>query len=573
MKKAWGFFIIFFVSVFFFVNLSAFAQPRTGDTAGGIRKQDEVIEKARELERKIEEEKVEPAEVVPEEITEEDVGPKVLIRKITVEGVILLPEKDIEKITSRYEGKELSLKGMQKIADLITDEYRKKGYATSRAYLPPQTIRDGILIIRVVEGTLGKLDIRGNRYFTTPLLEKKIGLKPAQPFDFVELQNSLTRINEHPDRDVKATLVPGKEPGTTDVILEVDDVYPFHIGFEYDNFGSRYIEKDRFSFIIRDNNFLGLDDMLYLEFQRSQSQYYKLAMLRYILPLNNTTEAGLYFIHDKLKLGREFDILQAEGKSVIGGLFFSKVLVNEQDLDIILNLGYDYKDIKNYLLGMESSEDRLRIVKAGLEIDVSDKRGRTLITPEFDAGIPRMFGGLASKESTESSRQGAGGKFYISKLNLFRLQPGPFSSSILWKNQLQFTNYKLVASEQFQIGGPYTVRGYPPVEFTGDRGVYTSFEWSFPPYGISKNIKVPFTDDFFYDAFRTVLFYDWGTARLNGDAMAGQPKHRTLKGCGFGFRLTLTNNLTARIEIGYPLSGKPSDGDNVHQWIEFTKMF
>ena len=73
--------------------------------------------------------------------------------------VTLVPETVILGITSQYEGKESSLRGMQKIADLITDEYRAKGYATSRAYIPPQTMKDGVLVIRVVEGRLGSLTL------------------------------------------------------------------------------------------------------------------------------------------------------------------------------------------------------------------------------------------------------------------------------------------------------------------------------------------------------------------------------------------------------------------------------
>jgi hemolysin activation/secretion protein len=81
---------------------------------------------------------------------------------------------------------------MQKIADEITDLYRKYGRSTSRAYLPPQTIKDGVLIIKVIEGKVGKIDIKGNRYFKTSRLERKVKLKPGEPFDYSRLQDSLT---------------------------------------------------------------------------------------------------------------------------------------------------------------------------------------------------------------------------------------------------------------------------------------------------------------------------------------------------------------------------------------------
>jgi len=65
--------------------------------------------------------------------------------------VTLLSDEDLKKIVSQYEGKELYLSEMQKVTELITDAYKKKGYETSEAHLPAQTIQDNILTIKVIE--------------------------------------------------------------------------------------------------------------------------------------------------------------------------------------------------------------------------------------------------------------------------------------------------------------------------------------------------------------------------------------------------------------------------------------
>ncbi len=462
---------------------------------------------------------------------------------------------------------------MQKVADLITDQYRKKGYVTSRAYIPPQNIKKGILIIRVVEGSLGNLEIKGNRYFKTSLLKRKLNLKQDRAFDYSALQKSLTNINEHPDRTAKATLVPGKEPGTTDVVLVVEDNFPFHIGFEFDNYGSRYIEKDRYTVFLEHNNLLGFDDKLFLQMQKSEYDYYELETGRYTLPINNTTDIGIYGFSSDTSLGREFENI-SKGKAYVYGLFFNKALIVEPDIDLRLNLGFDYKDIKNYILESltAGSHDELSVFKGGFDLDLFDKWGRTILTSELDIGVPDFLGSMDAKD-TRASRTGSGGKFVKGVFNLFRLQPGPFSSYILWKNQAQFSNYNLVASEQFQIGGPTSVRGYPVAEFSGDKGYYTSLEWSFPSYFVPKKIKVPFTGDTLRDALHPVLFYDWAMISNKQLSYVGDKKNRTLKSAGFGFRLNLSNNLSARIEFGYPIGRKSSDRHNFQRWIEITKKF
>jgi len=563
---------LFSVLISLFLPFTVFAaNPPASQTAGGIAQQEKMLEKGKKLEKEIKQKPKKEKGVVTKKGAVEEEGEKVLIKTIKVEGVSLIPEKNIKEITSRYEGKKLSLKGMQKIADLITDEYRKKGYVTSRAYIPPQTVQKGILIIRVIEGNVGMLEIRGNRYFKTSLLKKKIRLKTGKPFDYSELQKDLTVINEAPDRTARLTLVPGKEPGTTDIIMDVQDNFPFHLGFEYDNYGSRYIEKDRVSAIVEHNNLLGFDDKLYLKLQRSEYDLYRLITARYVVPLNNTTKVGAYFSHSKTKLDGEFEVVDSRGKATIIGLFMNKGLIDTENADLRLNLGFDYKNVKNYLLGSLNSEDRLRIFKTGFDLDLNDKFGRTVISPELDVGVPHILGGMDSKDNN-ASREGAGGKFLKETVTLFRLQPAPFSSYILWKNQAQYSTYNLTASEQFQIGGPMSVRGYPVAEFSGDKGYYTSLEWSFPPYFIPKKLRVPFTQDTIYKASHVVLFYDWATVHLN-KVLSGDKKRRTLKSAGFGFRLNLSNDFSARIEFGYPLGKHSSDGHNLQRWIEVVHTF
>jgi len=541
------------------------------ETAGGIQKQEENLEKMQRLEQKITEKKKKP------EIEEKEEGPaplpegeKVFIKKITVEGTTLLSEAEITKIISQFQGKELTLADMQKVADLITDALRKKGYATSRAYLPPQTIaKDGILKIKVVEGKVGEINIKGNRYFKTALYKKKLKLQPGEYFAYPSLQRSLVSINENPDRLAKAILAPGKKPGTTDIILEVKDKLPIHVGYEYDNFAARSLGRDRQAVVFEHNNLLGFDDKLYFKFQRSEDSLYTSKSARYLFPVDDTLELGLTGLYSRSRLGREFSILDSRGTAMIIGAFMNKALIAKDNLDLRLNFGFDYKKIRNYLLGgIEISRDDVRVFKLGFDLDAIDKWGRNILTAELDGGVPRMWGGLLDKDP-RASRVGAGGKFFKGAFNFFRLQPMPFSSTILWKNTAQLSNYTLVAAEQFQIGGPLSVRGYPPAEFSGDGGISTSLEWTFPFYFIPKKINVPFTKEKVYDRLRVALFYDWATVHLN-KIQPGDKKYRVLKAAGFGFRFNIIERLSAKVDFGYPLDKNPSDKDHLHTWVEFT---
>jgi len=564
--------IIIFSSSFVFAQT-----PPVAQTGGGQLQQKKALEKSKDLQQRIKDERPGPKDEAPVEVEEEDTGEKILVKDITVEGATLISQESIESIITQYEGQEISLKTMQKVADLITDEYRKKGFATSRAYIPPQSIQEGTLIIRVVEGLLGKIEIRGNKYFKTKLLQKRLRIEEGQPLDYSDLQKSLTYMNEHPDRTAKVVLVPGAQPGTTDVVLEVEDNFPFHVGYEFDNYNSRFLDRYRHSVILEHNNLLGFDDKAYFKYQMSHGDFYKLKNARYSIPLSNTLELGAHWSKSRTKLGREFESVDARGYVTMYGLFLNKALISNPDLDLRLNFGFDYKDIDNWLVGIVNSRDELRIAKAGFDLDVSDKWGRSILTAELDAGIPDIMGGMDDQIPTTvdigSSRAGAGGKFYKGVFNFFRFQPGPFNTSILWKNQAQYTPYPLVASEQFQIGGPISVRGYPVAEFAGDKGIYSSLEWSFPIYPLPKKWKIPFRKETLYDSFRLVAFYDWGRIYSNAAAV-GEIKDQTLQSVGGGIRFNLSDDVSARIEFGYPVDGpEPSDDKDYQKWMEFTIKF
>jgi hemolysin activation/secretion protein len=286
--------------------------------------------------------------------------------------------------------------------------------------------------------------------------------------------------------------------------------------------------------------------------------------LRYLLPLREDLEFGIFLARTELELAKEYKDLDARGKSKLYSIYATQSLIERENLTLNLNLGFDYKDIFNFQLQREMSRDRMRVVKCGLDVDLTDRFGRTLIINELNFGIPEILGGLKEQDS-RASRSGSGGKFIKDNLTVLRLQKMPFNSTLLWKNQFQFSSYILPATEQFQIGGVSNVRGYPPAEKVGDKGYATTLEWSFPPYFVPRDIKV-------YEALRFAIFYDWANTRLRRP-QATEEKRETLRGAGWGMRFTLARDFFARIDFAWPLDKTPSDSDHLHTWVQVSKSF
>jgi len=553
------------------------ANPPASQQMSGQERARQLEEQEQKLRKQVSKPKetVKTEEKTPEEAPEAPNAEKMLVKNINVTGVTLFSADRIKAITGKYENKELTLKELQKIADLITDLYRQEGYITSRAYLPPQKIEQGSLEIKVIEATVGDVQVKGNRFFSTGIIDRYVTLKKGDTFNYTDLKRDLQKINEHPDRNVKAVLAPGKAPGSTDVLLDVKDSLPIHVSVGYDNFLSRFLRRNDYTTTVTDNNLLGQDDIFTVQYNRADANDYYYYSARYLYPVTKSLDMGVFFARSRMVLGREFTDVNSRGKSKMVSLYGRQNLVKNDNLDLALTFGFDYKDVYNFLQGSVSSRDKLRVARTGLDFDMADDLGRTLISDDFNYGIPGIMGGTKSNLSSTdmpTSRAGADGQFVKDTLNLLRLQKLPFDSTLLWKNQLQFSPSILTATEQFQAGGPANNRGYTPAEFVGDRGYAMSWEMALPPYFIPKSYKTPLLNSRIYDALRFIGFYDWTNLHLK-ELQAGDKKNRTLRSAGCGVRLSLADNLFARYEIGWPLDSKPADGKNVHHWIALTATF
>lgn len=552
------------------------AQPTTSSQEiGGIDRTRELEERSKKLTLQIKKKREKPEiekEKLPSEAAPALPGEKILIKHILVTGVTLLSEKDIRDIVAPFENTELPLTEMQKATDLLTDAYRKKGYVTSRAFIPPQKIENNKFEIKVIEGKMGDLTVTGNRWFKTSLYKKKIRLKKGETFNYFLLAKSLRKINEQPDRFAKAVLASGKDPGDTDVILEVKDKLPLHAGFNYDNYGSRYILRHRYQFNASDNNLFGFDDALQVFYTMAEGGAYYLLEESYVVPVTQKLKVGVSALWSKLHLLDSYKPNDIKGKSGLYSLFATQSIFNEESYSVNLNAGFDIKDVFNYQQGVKTSYDKMRVAKASIDTDITDRFGRSIFTNGVEIGIPGFLGGLKAKDPHASS-VGSGGSFVKYVMNLYRLQPMFFSSMILSKNQLQTSNRPLTSTEQFQIGGIINTRGYPPAEHVGDMGFSSSTEWSFPVYFIPKDLKIPRTKINWYDTTRWGIFYDYGNTYFLKNPGNIRKKFSSLSDLGWGVRVNLSRYFSFKLDVAYPIGPKPSDGKRQRVWLSVLANF
>ncbi|MFZ2384591.1 MAG: ShlB/FhaC/HecB family hemolysin secretion/activation protein [Candidatus Omnitrophota bacterium] len=527
------------------------------------------------------------AEVVPEvKALMTPPEPKTLVNNFVVNGTQLFTAAELEKVLAKYKGKELGMSDLKKAADEITALYRKKGYLVSLAYVPTQEISNNTVEFNVVEGRVGEITVEKPKYSKAEVIKRRFLVEKGQIVNSNRIEAALKQINKQPDRTIRAVLSPGATPETSNILLKVEkEKSPQHFYTEVNNRGTKYTSLTRWGLGYINNNLLGNDDILSLHFiANGQTEVYSGSAV-YDMPISRyNTRAGAYVAYSKADIGGQFAIpgLSPTGHAELWGLYVSHPWLNKEfsdeasgsTLTLISNLtaGFDSLSVHNDIMEGLTSNDELRILKAGINFEEKDNLGRSGLVTEAHFGIPEFLGSM-DKYDEDASRIDAGGEFQKYTGSISRVTRLPGSMWLVNSFKGQYTPFALVSGAQMSLGGADSVRGFPENEYLADYGWINTAELRMPPFLLPSILKVPFDKKHtsLTDAVQLVGFIDAGKGYIN-KARVGEVNEKFLVGAGFGFRLDLYERLRARIDFGFPLGHeKPSDGSNsrIHFGVQY----
>ncbi|MBI1953915.1 MAG: ShlB/FhaC/HecB family hemolysin secretion/activation protein [Candidatus Omnitrophica bacterium] len=504
-----------------------------------------------------------PVEIPPEEplpATAADLPP-VLVAQVVIDGATVLPEKEARRLTAPVEGRTVSLKELQETTRTITRWYRGKGYVTSRALVPAQTVQKGSVRLRVVEGKVGLVKIEGNRHFSTELLQRYLRIHSGEVFNLFRVEEGLVQLNAHPDRKAKLVLTPAKEPETSDLILQVTDQGPFHANYGVDTLGTKETGLIRQSLGLAHGNLTGHDDQLFVRGIVTEFAGLWGGAMSYLRPLTpRGAAASLEVSGVKSSVGGDLKNLIAKGNALTISPSLILPWVKRAAFELEATAGFDFKRVRTFRDERSNSKDDLRVFRVGTNLLSQDVRGRSLIVQELRVGLPNILGGSHGEE-VAASRAKAGGSFIRWVANLVRIHRGPWGTTLVFRGSGQLTTDRLVPAEQFRLGGFDTVRGYPEGEFLADAGYQATVEVRAPtekflpawggqssPWGrLRRSLLV-------------VGFWDFAEGFVR-DPAAGEDADMRLAGAGCGLRLRPTSESVLQADFGWAFGDRDAEKD------------
>ncbi|MBT6717172.1 MAG: ShlB/FhaC/HecB family hemolysin secretion/activation protein [Nitrospina sp.] len=296
-----------------------------------------------------------PPEVVPDikvedsrELVDPGDGPKFFVREIKITGNTLISTEELAPLIDVGEGDEMTLGILNLFANEVTAAYSLKGYFLARSFIPAQEIKDGVVIMQVVEGKLGEIKISGNKKIPADqFTQRMVSLRDEEILNESALERVLLELNSLMGVQVKSVLRPGEIPGTTDMILQVKETRDYTFSADVDNFGSRFTGPIRMGASASVANLFKLGDQFSFRVVQSEDgqDFFNPSFL---FPVSNRgTTVKFSFTHSEHDLGKNLKSLRAGGSSQIVSLETAHPLHRSRKAQLSVKGGMEIRNYRN----------------------------------------------------------------------------------------------------------------------------------------------------------------------------------------------------------------------------------
>jgi hemolysin activation/secretion protein len=488
-------------------------------------------------------------------------GLKILIKGFKLQGNTLLKEGEIQALFDLYKNKEMSFAEIENVVSEVAELYRKAGW-TVRAYLPEQDVKDGEIVIQIVEARLGRVVIDGDipSPATAESLKSIIQSRQASG-DYLkgeDIDRALLIANDISGVYVTGNLTEGSAESETDIVLKAA-AKPFKDGnVTFDNTGSRGTGSSRMVINTNLNNIARPGDQLSGNIILTKASNY--ARLGWKVPVDVN---GLIFganisqmSYQALQFQETVAPTGSSGTTGIEGIY---PLIRSRSQNLYLSVALDQKQFLNNSEGQVKSDYSSRLKTLGLYGNSFDQfagGGANTGSITFVNGFLNLDNSPNASEVATTTQ--TAGTFKKIRYAFSRQQAMTSDLSILGSVSGQVSPGKknLDSSERFYLGGSSGLRAYPSSEAGGGEGYLANLElrWQVSP---------GFTFSGFYDRGRVLMFPGLNLQDVNalneyslrgrGISMAWQDDQ------GISFKVIVArragNNPNANIETGKDLDG------------------
>lgn len=492
-----------------------------------------------------------------------------VLSSIEIRGATQYTESEFFSLYQGTLNQQISLSEIYQLAEAITAKYRNDGFILSRALVPVQRIKDGIVHLRVIEGYVNQVIIEEKSKTPSRLLaqygEK---IRQSRPLKAKVLERYLLLANDLPGITARAIFSPTeKQTGAADltIVIEKDAIESFSL---VDNRGSRFVGPNQIQAGFAINGFLGRSHRTQIRAitasQESELQFFE---LEHSLQIDDKgTSAIVALRNTDSEPGSQLQVLDINTDSVSSDVTLVHPFIRSRAHNLAGRLAFSYRDSESDILGTPLSEDRLRSLRFGLSYDfVNSKGGVTFVDAEISQGLNIL--NARQSGSINLSRKDGVSDYTKLSLEVLRLERFAKNWSMLFGVKVQYAANPLLASEQFALGGANYGRAYDPSELVGDHGKAAKIELQYDRRQLFTDLPL---------SLQLYSYYDLGSVKDRQTNTTASRKE-SLSSIGIGTRFNYAEWLSGSLEFSKPLTrnvvAEGADGDQARLFFSLTGRF
>lgn len=490
----------------------------------------------------------------------------IAVKRIEITGATRFPAAALHALVADAEGHTLTLAELNGVAGRITAFYRDHGYGLDRAYLPAQSLDDGVLRIAVLEARYGKVRVHNHSHVLTPLAVATLNTDDGQAVDTSRLEHRMLLLGDLPGVDAHARLSPGANTGESDLDIDVNGT-PRVIGnVSVDNLGSPYTGRARGAAGIQVNNLAGLGDTLSLNGLTS-GHGLSWGQVAYQATVTGFgTRLGAAYSYLDYKVGGALAAAGAHGTASMASVWVNQPIVRTENVSLAAHLQYDHRALDD-ITRTAGLDDKRSVdsVTASLALASQDhglgggvNHVTVSLTP-VSVHFHNAFAALADA-ATARTRDGA----FIVNFEADRLQRVTRHLRVYGQVSWQVSDKNLDSSEQWLLGGAASVRGYQVASLSGSSGVLATGE-------VRHDLPLPIPG-----AVEVVAFADYGALKLEAYPWTAARNDYHLASVGAGVNWNAPGQWQFRAQIATPIGDRPTilgKTADVQVWLQASKTF
>lgn len=521
-----------------FLPLYASAQMQNLAASGASRLQEGIFEQQKDAQiRQAQQTYQQNKKIVKEEsaLTEaekQQANEKVLkINKIFFAPSTVLNPKLFENLKNKYEDQVLSVNDIYDIVNTINASYLIKGYIAARAYLPQQDVSKGLLVVSLMEGRIDKFTISNNKHTKESYIKRYIDFCPCDVIQADTLQKGVLEFNAANDAKARLTLEPGQVYGTTNVNVVMEEPPMFSLAGFMDNAGQKETGLLRYGAFGTVRSLTKYRDILSLGGMMSEGSHSAFGSYEIPEPFFNARVGVSFDYSDTKIINGDLKPLNITGDFYGVSLYAKKPFFVKVNTISNVKFTASTKKGANYIDKNKTQSNDIDTLSLSLDNILMFNRGYIFNMISATDGLD-LIGG--------DNFFFSGNYYGEGQYNLSRF----FGLNLKVKGQKKLSG-EVPSSEQMQIGGVNTVRGYREGMLSADNAIDGMFEFQY---------NMPFFKKYrFVDYTQTFAFFDYGKIFPSNHIYIPEGYDKDIYSTGVGLRVGLLKHFDGTVSVARTL--------------------